>query len=115
MPDNVAVVSLVKPRSDLGKRAERNVSLMSITLCLISFISRITSISCGTYFFIQGGVDNITFILITVSELTKMLGPFCSFFVFFLFNQIFRKSLRKLLPSLSFMRPKSIGQSVNSK
>ena len=108
MPENVAVVSSVKPRIDHGKRAERNVSLMSITLCLISFISRITSISCGTYFFIQGGVDYITFILITVSEFTKILGPFCSFFVFFKFNQIFRKSLRKLLPSLSFMRPNQL-------
>jgi hypothetical protein len=108
MTENVAVVSSVKQRSDHGKRAERNISLMSITLCLLSFVSRITSITCGTYFLIKGGQDYISLILVTVTDLTVMLCPLCSFFVFFKFNQIFRKSLQKLFPHFSFMRLKLI-------
>ena len=83
------------------RRAERNLSFLAITLCVLSFISRITLILCNTYFILR--TDYISLIMATISDTVIILCPFCSFFVFYNFNGIFRKSLLDMFKSINIM------------
>ena len=81
----------------LSRKSERNLSFMGITLCALSLISRLTIICCNTYFLLR--TDYISLILVAISDTIIMLCPCCSFFVFYNFNNIFRRNVLKLRPT----------------
>ena len=79
---------------DMDKKVERNLLYMVVTLCSISIVSRLTLITTNTYFLFRN--DGITLIMVTLTDLVIVLRPCLSFFVFVLFNKIFRKRLRRI-------------------
>lgn len=80
---------------DLDKKASRNSLYMVVTLCFVSILSRLTLIITNTYFLFRN--DGFTLILVTLTDLVIVLGPSLSFFIFYMFNKIFRKEVKRMI------------------
>jgi len=67
---------------------------MIVMLCCISIVERVILLSCNIYYLIV--INGATLVLGTLVDLTLMIGPAVSFFVFYFFNNHFNKTVSDL-------------------
>jgi len=78
-----------------NKAAEKNHLKLVLTICFISIIIRVSCVACDVYYLFS--TDHIAILLGTLSDLTLVLGPSVSFFVFYYFNRDFRLSFLNIV------------------
>ena len=78
-----------------NKAVEKNHLKLVLTICFISIIIRVSCVACDVYYLFS--TDHIAILLGTLSDLTLVLGPSVSFFVFYYFNRDFRMSFLNIV------------------
>ena len=97
LPINFSAKKLKK--KTVSTNPEKNLFFMILTLCSVSIFTRLTLIATNAYFLFHN--DKITLVLVTLTDLVIVLGPCMSFFVFILFNKVFRVEFYKLFKKVN--------------
>ena len=92
---------LKKPK-DSNRIIEKNHLFMVIVLCLITFVSRTITMTCDIYYLFS--TDDAALILAELTELSIVICPSLSIFVFYNFNKDFKVELSKIIKSVTKYR-----------
>jgi hypothetical protein len=77
---------------------EKNHIKLVLTMCLISILTRSVMIVCDVYYLFS--LDYIATLLGALSDLVLVVGPCCSFFVFYYFNRDFKSVFGKMVADI---------------
>ena len=79
---------IVHTQNDKQKATEKNHIKLVMTICFISILIRVTCVASNVYYLLA--TDYLAILLGTIADLTLVLGPSVSFFVYYYFNRDFK-------------------------
>lgn len=79
-------------------KTEKNIMLLVIIMCMLSFFEHVFFLACDSYFMISQ--DLTAFALCDTSWLLTLIKYASNFFLFLFFNSLFRKAFKDLLSNL---------------
>jgi hypothetical protein len=91
--NNSTYTATIQNRTQIS--TEKNHIKLVLTMCLISILTRSVMIACDVYYLFS--LDYIATLLGALSDLVLVVGPSCSFFVFYYFNRDFKIIFCKML------------------